>query len=232
MSECALRACGVRRLLFERLEARGRGVVEDVGAGLLSGARAGDVGLWEGWGPCALGALVVEGGGGVVDELGRLRGPLGAVLLGACDGGGGEEDGGADPELASFVPAAEVVIDPREEAGFRHTQEKASSHHALEVVREAHGQHSDAPDGHDSGNEARGPPAFEQDVRKGLEERIGDEEDGEAGIILAACDVQGLLQTVEFGVADVRPVEEGDEVEQAEPWYETKIQLPKQSSVL
>ncbi len=76
-----VRACGVRRLLFERLEARRRGVVEDVGDGLLSGARTGDVGLWEGWGTCALGALVVEGGGGVVDELGRLRGALGAVLL-------------------------------------------------------------------------------------------------------------------------------------------------------
>lgn len=80
---------------------------------------------------------------------------------------------------------------------------------------QTHRDHDDTPDGHYCGNENRGSEALEQDVGQGLEESVGDEEDGQTGIILTTGDFQGLLQAVELGVADVGAVEEGDEVQEA-----------------
>ena len=97
---------------------------------------------------------------------------------------------------------------------------------------QAHGRHDSAPQQHDDWDEDRRAQALEQDVRQGLEERVGDEEDGQAGIILAARDVEGVGQAVEFGIADVGAVEEGDEVEEAEPGDQTDVEFPEEFAVL
>ena len=93
-------------------------------------------------------------------------------------------------------------------------------------MSQSHCRHRDTPERHDDRNEDAGTKALEQDVGQGLEEGVGDEEDGEAGIVLAAGDVQGFLQAIKFGVADIGAVEEGDEVEKAEPWDQAEIELP------
>ena len=59
-------------LLFVRLETGRRRVVEDVGNGLFCGA-CGGVDHREGWWSDSMGALVVEGGGRVIDGFGWLR---------------------------------------------------------------------------------------------------------------------------------------------------------------
>lgn len=151
---------------------------------------------------------------------------------GARDGGGGEENGGADAELVSLVPAREVVIDAGEEAGLGQAEEPACGHHAGEAVGQAHGDHDDAPDGHDDGDEDAGPETFEHDVGQGLEDGVGDEEDGEGEIVLARGDVDAGLEAIEFGVPDVGSVEKGDEVEEAEPGDEAQVEFPEEPAVL
>lgn len=75
----------------------------------------------------------------------------------------------------------------------RRTQEPSSGHHSLKVVGQAHGAHGDAPERHNNGNEDAGSQPLEQNVRQGLKEGVGDEEDGQAGIVLAAGDMETLL---------------------------------------
>ena len=143
-----------------------------------------------------------------------------------------EEDGGTDAELGSFIPAAQIVVDAGEQPRLGESQPPPRRHHALEVMGQAHGHHDRAPQHHDDGDEDRRAQALEQDVRQGLEERVGDEEDGQAGIVLAARDVEGVGQAVEFGIADVGAVEEGDEVEEAEPGDQADVEFPEESAVL
>ena len=84
-------------------------------------------------------------------------------------------------------------------------------------MRQAHRHHHNPPKHHDDGDENAGAQALEQDVGEGFEASVGDKEDGETGVVLAGGDVETLLETIEFGVADVGAVEEGDEVEETEP---------------
>lgn len=53
---------------------------------------------------------------------------------------------------------------------------------------EPHGCHADAPEDHDDGDKDARAQALEQDVGEGLSERVGDEEDGQGCIVLAARD--------------------------------------------
>lgn len=62
---------------------------------------------------------------------------------------------------------------------------------------------------HDHGEEDARAHLLEQHVCERFEERVADEEDGERGIVLAIRHFQVRLQAVDFGVADVGPVEEG-----------------------
>jgi len=147
-------------------------------------------------------------------------------------GRGREEDGHADAELGSFVPAGQVVTDAGEEAGLGEPEEPTGGHHAAEVVRQTHGDHDDAPNDHDGGDEDGGPEALQGDVGGRLEDGVGDEEDGQGGVVLAAGDVQGLLQAVQPGVADVGPIEKGHEVQQTEPGDQFQVEPQQQLLVL
>lgn len=110
-----------------------------------------------------------------------------------------------------------IIILPH--TSFSHAQKPSRGHHAREIVRQTHGDHDNSPQYHDGGDEYRGPQPFEQDIGQGLEQGIRDEEDGDGGIVLAARlgQVQRRLEAVQAGVANVGSVEEGDQVEQAEP---------------
>lgn len=91
---------------------------------------------------------------------------------------------------------------------------------------QTHHRHADTPQDHNARDEDAGPQPLQQDIRQRLGERVRDEKDRESGIVLAPSDVQGTLQVVQSGISDVGPVEEADEVEQAEPWDEAKVELP------
>ena len=58
---------------------------------------------------------------------------------------------------------------------------------------EPHGNHTDSPEGHDYGNEDAGSQSLEQNVRQRFEESVGDEEYGQASIVLAPSNMQALL---------------------------------------
>ena len=97
---------------------------------------------------------------------------------------------------------------------------------------QTHGDHCDAPNHHDARNEDARSKALQEDVGEGFEEGIGDEEDGEAGIVLTTGDVETFLEAIQLRVADIGAIEEGDEVEQAEPRDQTKIEFPEEFAIL
>lgn len=80
-------------------------------------------------------------------------------------------------------------------------------------MHQAHRRHDDAPKHHNGRNEDRRLQALEQDVGEGFETSVRDEEKRESGVVLAAGHAEVVDEAVDFGVADVGPVEEGDEVE-------------------
>ena len=74
-------------------------------------------------------------------------------------------------------------------------------------MRQAHGRHHDAPYDHDGGQEDTGPQALEEYIGQRLETGVGDEEDGEAGVVATRSEVEIVGQAVEFSVANVRTCE-------------------------
>lgn len=120
---------------------------------------------------------------------------------GAGDGGRGEEDGGADAEFSASVPAGEVVVYAGKETGFGETEEETGGHEAVVVFAEAHEGHAETPEDHDDGEVDVGAHAFEEDVREGLEDGVGDEEDGQAHVVLRAVEVEVVCETFDFCIA-------------------------------
>ena len=84
-------------------------------------------------------------------------------------------------------------------------------------MAETHSHHANTPEHHDDGDEDGWAEAFKEDIGEGFSEGVGDEKDGEAGVVLATGDSEIFLKADDAGVADVGAVEEGDEVEEAEP---------------
>lgn len=99
-------------------------------------------------------------------------------------------------------------------------------------MRQSHSDHHDTPENHDNRDENARSHLFEQDVGEWFEESVGNEEDGQAGVVLAGCDVNSLCEAIKFGVADVCTVEKGDEIEEAEPGDEAEVEFPEEFAVL
>ena len=97
---------------------------------------------------------------------------------------------------------------------------------------QTHGDHCDTPDDHDGRNENTRSKALQKNIGEGFEEGVRDEEDGEAGIVLAAGDVEAFLQPIELRITDVGSVEEGDEIEEAEPRNQAEIEFPQKFAIL
>jgi hypothetical protein len=129
---------------------------------------------------------------------------------GASDGGGGEEDCGPHAEFRAFVPATQIIVHTRKQARLSQTQEPARSGEPRKILHQAHERHAQAPREHDGGDKDRGAEFLEHDLGQGLEDGVGDEENGKGEIILGVCHVEVGLQALDLGVADVGAVEEGD----------------------
>ena len=69
---------------------------------------------------------------------------------------------------------------------------------------------------HDDGDEDGWPQLLEQDVGEGLKHGIRHEEDGQTRIVSANTQAKVLSEACDFGVTNVGPVKEGEEVEEAE----------------
>jgi len=115
-------------------------------------------------------------------------------------------------------------------------------------VSKTHGDHDDPPHDHDHGNKDAGSQPLEQDVGKRFEEGVRDEEYGQSGIVLPVGHAKIFLQTIDFRISNVGPimkwsvlrvsicawscigvpVEEGDQIEETEPWNELPVELAQQ----
>ena len=83
------------------------------------------------------------------------------------------------------------------------TQEPSSSRKTTEVVAETHCDHDDTPQNHNGWNEDARPQALEEDVGQRLKKRVGNEKNGEGGIVLARGHVKILRKAINFGISNV-----------------------------
>jgi hypothetical protein len=77
---------------------------------------------------------------------------------------------------------------------------------------------NNSPQYHDNRQKYTRSQSLQKHVGRGLENRITDEKYRQTHIILRTRHVQVFLQAIDFGIADIRPIEEGYEVEEGEPW--------------
>lgn len=99
-------------------------------------------------------------------------------------------------------------------------------------MHQAHGRHDNAPKHHNRRNEHRRLQALEQDVGEGFKAGVRDEEERESGVVLATAHVEVVDEAVDFGVADVSSIEEGDEVEEGQPGDDFDVQAADELLVL
>jgi len=69
---------------------------------------------------------------------------------------------------------------------------------------------------HNCGDKARRPVPFKQNIGEGLEDGIGDKEDGKASVVLLRADVHSFCEAGNLCISDVGSVKEGQEVKKAE----------------
>lgn len=69
---------------------------------------------------------------------------------------------------------------------------------------------------HDNGDVDGRAQSLEQDVAERLKNRVRDEEDGQCGIVPGCGKIQVCAKAGDFGIANVGPVEEGQQIEEAE----------------
>ena len=119
-----------------------------------------------------------------------------------------EEQSGAETELLALVPARQIIVDAREETSLSDTEEPTASEETSLVVDNTHEGHNDTPGEDDGGEEDAGRPPLDQDVGQGLEASVGDEEDCEGVVVIAATHVQVRLHLRNTGVTDVCAVQE------------------------
>ncbi|KAI3475879.1 hypothetical protein L1887_62639 [Cichorium endivia] len=134
---------------------------------------------------------------------------------GARCSGGAEEDTGSETELVALVPTADEIVATREKASFGDAQEETREEDAGVVVYKALREHADADEDGDDGEPDGWAKTLQEHVARHLEERVGEEEDGESHVVLLTAELEFLLETVETGVADGTSVEEAEEVQDA-----------------
>jgi hypothetical protein len=69
-----------------------------------------------------------------------------------------------------------------------------------------------SPQNHNNRQEDTRSEFLEQDIRQRLKHRVTNEEDRKSLIVLSISHVEIFLQAIDFGVANVGSVEEGNEV--------------------
>jgi hypothetical protein len=140
----------------------------------------------------------------------------------------------------------------------------------LEIVDQTHRRHTDTlpphdqhasqflidanaetyPEKHDNWDENARSHPLKKDIGQGLERRVRDEEDGQREVVLTVGHPQTLLQSLDFCISNVGPIQKTttewsarhnkvnvrgcipDQIQQAKPWNQFKVQLPKELFLL
>lgn len=136
------------------------------------------------------------------------------------------------PSNSRDLTTTQVIGHTRKQSRLSNAQEEPRSHQSSGIVHQAHRRHDDAPKHHNRRNENRRLQALEQDVGEGFEAGVRDEEKRKSGVVLAAGHAEVVNEAVDFGVADVGPVEEGDEVEEGQPGDDLDVEAADEFLVL
>jgi hypothetical protein len=72
---------------------------------------------------------------------------------------------------------------------------------------------------------------LQNDVRRNLENHIGDEEDGQTSTVLSTAEAEILLKTEDGGVGHVGSVEEGQEIHDRQDRNEPQVDLGDESAL-
>ena len=114
-----------------------------------------------------------------------------------------EEHSLSQLNLLTLIPVRQVVRNTRKQASLGDTKHDARRHEAAIVRDNSHERHDDAPCNHDGGQPDGGPDLFEHEVAGHFEDGVGEEEGGQAPVVLVVCEFEVFLQAFDFGVADV-----------------------------
>ena len=68
---------------------------------------------------------------------------------------------------------------------------------------------------------------LEQHIADWFEDSEAHKEDGERGVVLPVGHFEIFLKAGNFRISDICPVEEGNQVQQTQPWYEMEVELPE-----
>ncbi|KAM5449598.1 hypothetical protein MaudCBS49596_004719 [Microsporum audouinii] len=125
----------------------------------------------------------------------------------AADEGAGVEDAHAQRQLPPRVPFRQVEEHAREEGGLDEPEQEPAGHH-LRVRLHERGERRHGPpgDGEAAQVERGAAHVVEQQVGRDLHQDVGDEEDGEAGLVLRANQPEILLQPLQSSSSVVVPI--------------------------
>lgn len=117
-----------------------------------------------------------------------------------------EEEREAPLRLGSLVPHPDQVERAREHAGLGEAQEEPRGEQAAVALHQALADRDEAEEEH----AARQPDVrlelLQQDVGRDFKGDVGDEEDGQRGVVLGRFQAQILLQPEDRGIGDVSAV--------------------------
>lgn len=129
---------------------------------------------------------------------------------GAGQRSGGEEQSKPLLSLGTLIPHGQEIKAAGKHAALENTQEEAGGDETAVVL------HQPLHRGYETkADAAQGQPyswgeALEEDVGRDFEDHVGDEEDGQTGVVLVACKTEVFHQAVHLGIGDIDSVQEGE----------------------
>lgn len=141
----------------------------------------------------------------------------------AGQGSGGKEESESLLSLGTLIPHSQEVEAAGEHAALEDTQEEAGGDETAVVLHQTlHRGYETEADAADGQPYSRGE-ALEEKVGRDLEDDVGDEEDGQTGVVLVARETEILHEAVDLGVGDVDSIQEGEQIQDDDEGEEVRI---------
>lgn len=137
----------------------------------------------------------------------------------------GVKDSNAGGDLLAVVEHREEVDSTRVVRSLCDTQEEASEQKARKVRRQSSQSGDDSPKHHADTHVTGRPSAVQEHVAGNLTKQITDEQDGNAGLILCAGEVEFLLKVVQAGKSDSVTIEVVEPVHGPQHRHDPSIEL-------
>lgn len=128
------------------------------------------------------------------------------------------EDGHTGGDFLAGIEHGDHVECTRIERGFRDTQKESTSNHAAEALDLVGEERNDRPSQTEASHEKRRANAVEDHVGRDLATEVAHEEDGHAGVVLRALEVEVLYQGVQLAIDHSVAVEEVEKIHEPQNW--------------